>query len=109
MSADTMIVATDGGVLVDVHVQPGARRAAITGTHGGALKVRVGAPPVAGAANRAVEEALAAALGVARKNVEVVGGASSRQKKVKVSGIDEATARRIIDAALAAPAPDAER
>lgn len=109
MTTETMITATDGGVLVAVHVQPGARRAAITGTHGGALKVRVGAPPVAGAANRAVEEALAAALGVARGHVEVVGGASSRQKKVKVSGIDEPTARRIIDAALATTPPDGER
>ncbi len=109
MTAERMIVTTEGGVLIDVHAQPGARRAAITGTHGDALKVRVAAPPVAGAANRAIEEALAAALGVAKGAVEVVGGPSSRRKRVKVSGIDEPTARRILDAVLAAPAPDGER
>lgn len=109
MTAESMIVATEGGVVIDVHAQPGARRAAITGTHGEALKIKVAAPPAAGAANRAIEEALAGALGVSRGSVEVVRGASSRLKKVKVSGIDEPTARRIIDAALAAPAPDSDR
>lgn len=109
MSAGPTIIATDGGVFIDVHAQPGARRAAITGTHGDALKVRVAAPPVAGAANRAIEEAVAAALGVARSQVEVISGPASRHKRVKVAGIDEPTARRILDAVLAAPPPDAER
>jgi uncharacterized protein (TIGR00251 family) len=106
MSSTSMIAAVDGGIVVDVHAVPGAKRAAITGTHGGALKIRVAAPPAGGAANRAVEEALASALGVARSAVEVITGPTSQRKRVKVTGIDEATARRILDSALAGPALD---
>lgn len=81
----------DGNVILSVHVQPGARSSEIVGRHGDALKVRVGAPPTDGRANRAVVELLAKALGVPTSDIELVGGASSRRKRLKVSDLSAAT------------------
>lgn len=76
----------DGALRFAVRVQPRASRAAIEGLHGDALRVRVTAPPVDGAANEAVVALLAEALGVPRSAVRVVAGASGRRKVVEVSG-----------------------
>jgi uncharacterized protein (TIGR00251 family) len=73
----------DGWVLA-VHVQPGAKRTGVAGLHGGALKVRVAAPPVEGRANAALESFIAESLGVARSRVRVVKGEMSREKRVAV-------------------------
>jgi uncharacterized protein len=85
-------------VRVSVHVQPRAARSEIVGLHGTALKVRLQAPPVDGAANEALVALLAERLGVARRAVRVVAGASSRAKTVEVDGTTENAVR-----ALAAP------
>jgi uncharacterized protein len=85
-------------VRVSVHVQPRASRSEIVGLHGAALKVRLQAPPVDGAANEALVVLLADRLGVARRAVKVVAGASSRAKTVEVEGTTEDAVR-----ALAAP------
>jgi len=85
-------------VRVSVHVQPRATRSEIVGLHGAALKVRLQAPPVDGAANEALVTLLAERLGVTRRAVRVVAGASSRAKTVEVDGTTEDAVR-----ALAAP------
>lgn len=54
----------------------------------GALRVRVSAPPLEGAANQALIRVLADELGVARRDVRIVAGASGRQKLVVVEGVD---------------------
>jgi uncharacterized protein (TIGR00251 family) len=74
------------GVLIDIFVQPRAARDAIEGVHGEALKLKVKAPPVDDRANRAVEKLLAALLELPRSNVAVVGGHSSRRKRIAISG-----------------------
>jgi uncharacterized protein len=85
-------------VRVSVHVQPRATRSEIVGLHGAALKVRLQAPPVDGAANEALVTLLAERLGVARRSVRVIGGTTSRAKTVEVDGTTEDAVR-----ALAAP------
>ena len=55
--------------------------------HGEALKVRLGAPPVDGAANDALAALLADELGVPKRAVRIVSGASSRSKVIQVDGI----------------------
>ena len=85
-SAAFVITVRDGAVRFAVRVQPRARRAGIAGVHGGALAVRVHAPPVEGAANEAVVALVAEALGVKRRAVRIVGGARSRSKVVEVDG-----------------------
>ncbi len=84
-----------GAVRFTVRVQPRASRAAIDGLHGDALKLRVSAPPVEGAANEAVVALLADALDVARRAVRIVAGESSRSKVVEVDGVDAARVRAL--------------
>ena len=85
-------------VLLSLHVQPGAKRSELAGMHGGALKIRLAAPPVDGRANDCLIAFLADRLDVARRHIELVGGASSREKRVRISGIDAAAARaRLVD------------
>jgi uncharacterized protein (TIGR00251 family) len=79
-------------------VQPGARRTEAAGLHGGRLKVRLAARAVEGAANEALVEFLAAALGAAKQDVRIEAGAASRQKRVAVLG-----ARRAPEALLGGP------
>jgi uncharacterized protein (TIGR00251 family) len=55
--------------------------------HGGALKVRVAAPPVDDAANRALIEFLAECLGIARRAVRIVAGETSRTKVLEADGV----------------------
>ncbi|MBX9583560.1 MAG: DUF167 domain-containing protein [Gemmataceae bacterium] len=75
----------DGAVLA-VRAQPGARKSAVLGEHGGALKVAVTAPPEDGRANAAILELLRDWLGVRRSEVELIAGHASRAKQVLVRG-----------------------
>lgn len=74
-------------VRFEVRVQPRASRTELAGLHGGVLKVRVAAPPVDDAANRALIEFLAECLGVARHAMRIVAGETSRTKVLEVDGI----------------------
>ena len=60
----------------------------VDGVVEGALKVRVAAPPIQGAANQALLRVIADELGVARRSVRLVAGAAGRQKLVVVEGLD---------------------
>lgn len=82
-------------VRVGVHVQARASRSEIVGLHGAALKVRLQAPPVEGAANEALVILLAERLGVARRSVRVVAGATSRAKTVEIEGTTESAVRAL--------------
>lgn len=82
-------------VRVDVHVQPRASKDEIAGLHGAALKVRLRAPPVEGAANDALVALFADRLGVSRRSVRVVAGATSRRKVVEIEGTTEAAVRAL--------------
>lgn len=81
------ISASATGLRLDVYVQPRASRSEIVGEHDGALRVRLAAPPVDNAANEALVALLAKALGVPKRDIRVVTGATSRRKVVEVSGV----------------------
>lgn len=84
---------------LNLRVSPGARRAGVAGRHGDAWKVRVSAPPEDGRANDAVVALLAEVLHIARTDVELVSGHSSRDKKVMLRGLAQADAEaRLVDA-----------
>ena len=74
----------DGSLLVRVHAQPGARRTEVAGLHGDALKIRVTAPALEDRANAALVEVLAAHFKVPVKNVTLVSGAKSREKRFRI-------------------------
>jgi len=74
----------DGGLVVCVHAQPGARRTEVAGLHGEALKIRVAAPALEDRANDALIEFIAQRLGVAKRDVALVSGAKSRKKRFAI-------------------------
>ena len=91
------IVSTAGGVRITLHIQPRASRTHLQGLHGGALKLRITAPPVNGAANDEVIRFLADTLGVGRRDVRLVAGATSRRKVVDVIGVTLGRAQALAD------------
>ena len=70
-----------------VRLTPRAATTDIDGVTDGALRVRVSAPPVDGAANEALLRLLADRLGIPRRDVRLAGGESARQKVVAVDGV----------------------
>jgi len=83
------------GIAFAVKVHPGAKRNAITGEAGDALKLSVTAPPVDGKANDACLEFFAKLLKVPRSSVTIASGETSRNKVMRVEGVtaDELYAR----------------
>ena len=79
-------------VFIDVKVIPRSARSGLAGTRDGMLVIRLNAPPVEGAANAELIEVLAGALGVARRDVEIVAGERGRLKRVRVAGITASAA-----------------
>ena len=82
--------------ILQVHVQPRASRTEVVGWHGDAIKIRVQAAPVDGAANADLIKFLAKQLGVPRANVTVTSGAGSRRKRVHVEGLSTHEAERAL-------------
>ena len=74
-------------MILDLHVQPGARTSEFAGQHGERIKVRLAARAVDGKANEALIEFLAAHYGVAKRDVRIVAGLKSRRKRVEISGL----------------------
>ena len=77
-------------VTLDILVQPRASRTKLGPLHDGRLKVSVTAPPVDGEATAAVIEAIAEALGVGRRAIEVIAGETSRRKTLRIAGVTPA-------------------
>ncbi|MEZ6141848.1 MAG: DUF167 domain-containing protein [Zavarzinella sp.] len=81
---DLQLVATEHGCRLSVRAQPGAKRNAVVGIHGGALKIAVTAPPTDGKANAALESFLASILEVRPHQVRLVAGATNRNKQFEL-------------------------
>ena len=88
---------TAEGVTFAVKVQPRARRNAIVGELGDALKIALTAPPVDGKANEACIEFFAEALHVARSSVSIAAGHTRRNKVVRVARITAAQVRERLE------------
>lgn len=86
-------------VRLRLRVTPGAPRPAVVGKHGDAWKVRVVATPERGRANAEVVDLLARSLRLPRPGVRLVGGETSRDKVVELSGLTLAEAERRLAAA----------
>lgn len=82
-----VLVLSKGGHLLEVHVQPGAKRTEVVGLHGDRLKIKLAAPPVDGKANDALVAWAAEVFQVGRGDVELVRGQTSRQKTLRISGL----------------------
>jgi uncharacterized protein (TIGR00251 family) len=89
------------GVSFAVKVHPRARKNAITGEVGEALKLALTAPPVDGRANQAVVEFFADLFEIPRSSVTIASGATSRNKVVRIAGITSQAAKQRLLLALA--------
>ncbi len=74
-------------LVIKIKVEPRSSKSGIVGPYGDAIKVKLTSPPVEGKANRELVEVLAKNLGIAKKNVEIISGKSSKNKIVKLYGI----------------------
>lgn len=97
------IIEQDGGSILPVAAQPGARREGVLGVRAGALRVAVTAPPDKGKANAAIQTVLAEALGCKAASVALVSGATSRQKRFRIGGIGPEELRRRLAALMTQP------
>ena len=82
------------GISFAVKVHPRARKNAITGVVGEALKLALTAPPVEGKANHAVIEFFADLFAIPRSSVTIASGATSRNKVVRIAGVSKPAAER---------------
>jgi uncharacterized protein (TIGR00251 family) len=78
---------------IDIRVIPRASRTRVDGERAGAILIRLASPPVDGAANDALVAFLADTLDLPRRNIAIVAGASSRNKRVKIDGLDAGAVR----------------
>lgn len=85
---------TAKGITFAVKVQPRARKNAITGTVGDALKLALTAPPVEGRANQAVIEFFAELFAIPRSSVTIASGESSRNKVIRIAGVSKGAAEQ---------------
>ena len=86
-SLPTIVRDGRNGVVLTVHVQPKASRTECIGVHGNALKIRVSAPPIDGAANDELVRFLAERCAVSPGSISIHAGAKSRSKRVIIKGI----------------------
>lgn len=75
----------DNSLVFTVRVLPRASKSEIVGEMDGALKIRLAAPPVEGAANAELVKLLSKTFGVSRSGVEILGGETSKTKRIKIS------------------------
>ena len=84
------------GLTFAVRVVPRASRSEITGEQSGALRVRIAAAPVEGAANQELIKLLAKSFKLPQKAVEIVAGAASKNKMVRIQGADATRLQQLV-------------
>jgi uncharacterized protein (TIGR00251 family) len=87
INAGLQVSETGEGLTVRLHVLPRAKCRELAGLHNGALKVKVMAPPVEDAANRAVIDFFSKLLGISKSNLKILTGNKSREKVLQIKGL----------------------
>ena len=93
-----MLITTDedSAVIFSVRVIPRSSRSEIVGEHDGALKVKLTAPPVDGAANEERSKLFAKKLGVVKSAVAIVSGETAKTKRLRINGVTGEQLRRLL-------------
>jgi uncharacterized protein len=94
------IVSHSEGAILSIVAQPGSKRNAVLGERAEALRIAVTAPPDKGKANAAIQSVLAETLGCKTAQVVLISGATSRQKRFLIRGIDPEALRKRVDSVL---------
>ena len=100
MADDLELSPCPRGTRFRLRVKPGARKTAILGVHGGALKIAVSAPPERGKANRAVVALVGETLGLPSAAITIASGETSKNKVIEVAA-EAAVVREALTRALA--------
>lgn len=88
---------TELSVILSVRIQPRSSKNSFTRMEDGSLKIRLTAPPVDGAANEALVKFLSDILSIGKSQIEIISGHTSREKRVKLSGMSEADVNRLLN------------
>jgi uncharacterized protein len=91
---------TPTGATFAVKVQPRARKNAVTGMVGNALKLALTAPPIEGRANQAVIDFFADLFEIPRSSITIASGLTSRNKIIRITGVKPATVEQRLMAIL---------
>jgi uncharacterized protein (TIGR00251 family) len=75
------------GIIIRLHIQPGASKNELVGLHGDRLKIRLKAPPVEGKANKELINYLSKVFEIPKNEIEIISGQTGRRKNVKIIGI----------------------
>ena len=86
----------DGAVSFDVRVVPLSSRSEIVGRHDDALKIRLTSPPVDGAANAELIKLLVRYFAVAKSDVEIINGETSKNKRIKIKNLSKSKFEELI-------------
>jgi uncharacterized protein (TIGR00251 family) len=90
------VLEKDGAVEFLVRVLPRASRSELVGQHDGALKIKIASPPVDGAANEELIKLLAKIFGARKADVEIIGGQTSRSKRIRIDNLSRSRFEEII-------------
>lgn len=85
----------NGAIVFTIKVVPRASKSGIVGAHDGALKIRLAAPPVDGAANEELIKTLAKYFDVNKGAVEIVSGTTAKTKQIRIAGANAEKLRQI--------------
>lgn len=88
----------DGFIIFTVKVVPRASKSEIAGCYDGALKLRIAAPPVDGAANAELIKLLSKSWGVPKSSVEILSGQTAKLKQVRIAGVASGAFRQLVNA-----------
>lgn len=83
---------------IKIKLLPRSSRSRIMGMEGEFYKVKVNSPPVDGEANKELISLIAKRLKIPKSNIEIIAGKASRMKVLRVSGIDEESVSRLMQA-----------
>ena len=86
-AVDLQVRETADGLEIRLHVQPRAKRCELSGIYNGALKIKVTAPPVDDAANRAILEFFSTLFGIPKSGIRIISGLKSKDKTLRVKGL----------------------
>ena len=80
---------TDEGIIISVRAKPGSKCTEVLGEYDGALRIALAAAPEKGKANKALIKFLAKQFGVTQKDIEIIGGETSRDKRALIRTDDK--------------------
>lgn len=84
------ILEKNGAIEIEIRVIPRASKSEVVGGHDGALKVRISSPPVDGAANTELIKLLSKFFGVAKGDIDLIGGQTSKTKRIRIANLSRA-------------------